>query len=95
MRKAKRAPKKKVAKRAAIRPGTKVWTRADVATLRKLYKKNTNPQIGRLLHRSVAAVAAKAGALGLKKGATRKAAPKRKKVVRKAAPRKMGGCRGC
>lgn len=95
MRKVKRASKKKVAKRAAIRPGTKVWTQSDVATLRKLYKKNTNPQIARLLRRSVAAVAAKAGALGLKKGAVRKAAPRRKKVARKAAPRKMGGCRRC
>ena len=94
MRKAKKttARKKKPAKKAkrpATRPGAKLWTRAEVAQLRKLYRKFTNPEIAKKLKRTVASVAAKAGSLGLKKPVVRKAKPKRKTTAkRKAAPKR-------
>lgn len=94
MRNAKKATKKRVAKKAtkkkpATRPGVKLWTRADVALMRKLYRTTPNAVIAKKLKRTLGSVAAKAGLLGLKKKvAKKKAAPKKKVVTRKAAPKR-------
>lgn len=77
----KAAPKR--AKRPALRPGTKAWTPAQVATLKKLYRSTTNAQIARRLRRTVASVAAKARTLKLKKSA-----PKKKAATKRTAARK-------
>lgn len=99
MRKAKKkATKKKATKKVArkkpskTRKGAKLWSAADVSTLRKMYKSNTNTVIARKLRRSVGSVAAKARSLGLKKpvrkAAKKKAAPKRKAAKRRPAKKK-------
>ncbi len=89
MRKAKKATKKRVAKKAtkkkkkpATRPGVKLWTKADLAMLRKLYRTTPNAEIAKKLKRTVGSVAAKAGLLGLKKKVAKKKVSK-KKVARK------------
>ena len=74
MRRARKATKKKVAKKRSSKRA-KVWTAADVAMLRKMYRTTATKEIAKTLRRTVASVQAKARTLGLKKP-VRKAAKK-------------------
>ncbi|MFZ5981249.1 MAG: hypothetical protein ACOYVF_11520 [Candidatus Zixiibacteriota bacterium] len=94
MRKAtKKATKKKVVRKKTAGKA-KVWTAAEIATLKKLYKTTATSKIAKQLKRSLSSVQTKARSLGLKKSVVKKAAKKvtkkvaKKKVVKKAAPKK-------
>ena len=93
MRRAKKATRKKATRRKATKrrklthvAGKAVWTKAEVSTLRKMYRNTPNAEIAKKLGKTVGSVAAKARSLGLKK-AKRKAATKKKATRRKAARR--------
>jgi DNA-binding NarL/FixJ family response regulator len=48
----------------------KVWTRSEIATLRKIYRTNSNMDIAKKLGRSEGSVQYKASSLGLRKSAS-------------------------
>jgi len=81
----KRTAKKKVVRK--VRKGAKVWTKAEVVMLRKLYRSTPTTQIAKKLRRSTASVQAKAQTLGLRK-AVRKAATKRKAAAKRKPAKK-------
>ena len=96
MRRAKKATRKKATKRKPAKrrklthvAGKAVWTKAEIATLRKMYRKTPNAEIAKMLGKTVGSVAAKARSLGLKK-AKKKAAKRKtkKKASKKKASKK-------
>ena len=78
------ARKTKAVARTKTRPGVKLWTKEEVALLRKLYRTTSSTEIAKKLKRTVGSVRAKALMLKLKKAAVRrKAAPKKKTTARR------------
>jgi hypothetical protein len=60
--------KKSIAAVSRVRPR---WTRGEIATLRRLYRNQSNAEIAKVLGRKVASVVFKGHRLGLSKGARR------------------------
>ena len=72
-RKSRRSTTRTRARRTTSRrfSGTnKVWTRSEIATLRKIYRTNSNMDIAKKLGRSEGSVQYKASSLGLRKSAS-------------------------
>lgn len=75
-KKATKKPVKK-AKKMVRKGGAKLWSAAEIARLKTMYKSQSTTQIARQLKRSLSSVRSKVVALSLRKGPARKAAPKK------------------
>jgi len=66
------------------------WTRAQVETLRKLYRTHSNSEIAEAVDRSVSSVVFKAHCLGLEKGIRRLREMGRENIEKRWRPRRGG-----
>jgi hypothetical protein len=71
---AKRTAKK--AKKMVRKGGAKLWSAAEIARLKTMYKSQSTTQIARQLRRTLSSVRSKVVALSLRKTPARKAAPR-------------------
>jgi hypothetical protein len=92
--------KKKVVKKSASRKSVKLWTKAEISTLKKDYPKTETKALAKKLKRTLEAVRFQAKKYGLKKtksymaslhASARKPVAKKaaKKVVKKAVKKKV------